>query len=328
MIWQQFDGTAQEWDETVVRLGATTPFQLSAWATFRQSFGWSSLRLVTRKSTAAIQMLVKPVGPVRVAWAPSAPLGGVSTEQLHELSGETRRFLGGAITYLRLADHHSLDQSRVESFRLAGWSPCSTSLGGTETLVRPLSQNTPTLTDSYSGNWSRNLRRGMQRGITACTWDVPDPFIVANMHRDVEDVKQRFHAEWRSDSVAIRRLIDAFGERLVMVKAQDNSGTIHSLRAAVVVGTNAFDFLAATSKDGRKLYASNVALDTLLTALAGHGVTKYDFGGVDRVNNKGVFDFKHGAGGRELTYTGDFETAAPRFVKPVLSKLMALRLSA
>ena len=328
MTWQLFHGTAQEWDTTVVRLGATTPFQLSAWAAFRQSFGWRSIRLITGEATAAVQMLVRPLGPARIAWAPGAPLGRISTEQLRELAGEARRLVGGAIVYVRLADHHSFDQSRVDSFKLAGWSPCSTSLGGTETLIRSLNQNSQPVSDSYSGNWSRNLRRGMQRGITATAWEEPDPVLVANMHGDVEDMKQAFRAEWRSDSGSIRRLLEAFGESLVVVKAQDDTGTIHSVRAAVVAGTNAFDFLAATSKDGRRLYASNVALDALLTNLAARGVTTYDFGGVDRMNNKGVFDFKHGAGGRELSYTGDFETAAPRLAKPVISKLMALRLSA
>jgi hypothetical protein len=328
MTWQLFHGTEQEWDDIVVRLGATTPFQLSAWARFRQSFGWHSIRLLTSEGTAAVQMLVKPVGPARIAWAPGAPLGCVSTELLRELAREVKRFVGGAVVYLRLADHHSLDQSRVESFKLAGWSPCSTSLGGTATLVRSLNQTSQPVNDSYSGNWSRNLRRGTQRGITATAWDTPDSVLVASMHGDVEDIKEAFHAEWRSDSGAIRHLLEAFGERLVMVRAQDATGTIHSVRAAVVVGANAFDFLAATSKDGRKLYASNVALDALLTILASRGVTTYDFGGVDRMNNKGVFDFKHGAGGRELSYTGDFEAAAPRLAKPVISKLMSLRLSA
>ena len=328
MTWQRFEGTAEQWDVLVERLGATTPFQLSAWAAFRNSFGWASLRLVTANDEAAVQMLCKSVGPVRIAWAPGAPLGDVSTEQLSELAGEARRLLGGAVTYLRVADHHPHDQSRVESFRKAGWGRCSALLGGSDTLVRSLGQASSALGDSYSNNWSRNLRRGIQREITADIWDSPNPELVARMHRDVEAVKEPFRAEWRGDSTAILRLFEAFGERLIVVKAQDKTGSVFSLRAAVVLGTSAFDFLAATSNDGRKLYASNVALDALLAALTARGVTRYDFGGVDRTNNKGVFDFKHGAGGTDFTYTGEFETAVPRLAKPVVSKLMALRLSA
>jgi lipid II:glycine glycyltransferase (peptidoglycan interpeptide bridge formation enzyme) len=62
--------------------------------------------------------------------------------------------------------------------------------------------------------------------------------------------------------------------------------------------------------------------------LAARGVSRYDFGGVDRVLNKGVFDFKHGAGGIDHTYNGEFETAVPRLVKSLVSKLVSFRLSA
>ncbi|MEY4400682.1 MAG: hypothetical protein RL072_547 [Actinomycetota bacterium] len=326
MTWQRFDGTAKQWDDVVERLGATTPFQLSAWAAFRQSFGWDSLRLETTDGSAAIQLLIKSIGPARIAWAPGAPLGDVSTEQLREIAGATRRLIGGAVTYVRIADHHPQDANRIESFRNAGWSRCSASLGGSETLVRSLDLHSGPISDSYSSNWSRNLRRGIQREITADVWDSPEPDLVARIHRDVEAAKEPFRAEWRGESSSIERLIETFGERLIVVKAQDKTRAVLALRAAVIVGSNAFDFLAATSNVGRKLYASNVALDALLGALAARGIMRYDFGGVDRTNNKGVFDFKHGAGGTDFVYTGEFETAVPRLAKPVVSKLMSLRL--
>ena len=56
MTWQRFEGTAEQWDVLVERLGATTPFQLSAWAAFRNSFGWASLRLVLGNDEAAVQI--------------------------------------------------------------------------------------------------------------------------------------------------------------------------------------------------------------------------------------------------------------------------------
>jgi lipid II:glycine glycyltransferase (peptidoglycan interpeptide bridge formation enzyme) len=184
------------------------------------------------------------------------------------------------------------------------------------------------VSDAYTSNWSRNLRRGLQRDVTADQWLKPDAHVIATLHQDVEDLKQPFHAQWRGDDAAIKRLLNCFGERLVLVRAHDANGVVLAMRAAVVVGLHAYDFLAATSKDGRKTYASNVALDALLGLLAARGVTSYDFGGVDRVNNKGVFDFKHGAGGTEQAYGGEFETVVPRVAKSVVSKLVSLRLSA
>jgi lipid II:glycine glycyltransferase (peptidoglycan interpeptide bridge formation enzyme) len=328
MTWQRFTGSASEWDALVENLGATTPFQLSAWAAFRESFGWQPTRLITPDGKSAAQLLVKGVGPVQVAWGAGAPLGVVAPSLLRDLVDETKHLLNARVLYLRVADHAPRESNRVAAFHSAGWSASTTAAGGVETLVRQLDTTQAPVSDAYTSNWSRNLRRGLQRDVTADQWLKPDAHVIAALHQDVEDLKQPFQAQWRGDDDAIKRLLTCFGERLVLVRAHDANGAVLAMRAAVVVGRHAYDFLAATSKDGRKTYASNVALDALLGLLAARGVTNYDFGGVDRINNKGVFDFKHGAGGIEQAYGGEFETVMPRIAKSVVSKLVSLRLSA
>jgi len=328
MTWQRFTGSASEWDALVERVGATTPFQLSAWATFRESFGWQPTRLVTQDGKSAAQLLVKRAGPVQLAWGAGAPLGVVTPSLLRDLVDKTKHLLHARVLYLRLADHAPRESNRVAAFRSAGWSASTTAAGGVETLVRQLDTTQAPVSDAYTSNWSRNLRRGLQRDVTADQWLKPDAHVIATLHQDVEDLKQPFHAQWRGDDAAIKRLLNCFGERLVLVRAHDANGAVLAMRAAVVVGLHAYDFLAATSKEGRKTYASNVALDVLLGLLVERGIQHYDFGGVDRINNKGVFDFKHGAGGIEQAYGGEFETVVPRIAKSVVSKLVSLRLSA
>ena len=328
MTWQRFTGSADNWDALVERLGATTPFQLSAWAAFRESFGWQPTRLISQDGKSAAQLLVKRVGPVQVAWGAGAPLGVVTPSLLRDLVDETKHLLNARVLYLRLADHVTRESNRVATFHSAGWSASTTAAGGVETLVRQLDVTQAPVSGAYTSNWSRNLRRGLKRDLTADQWHEPDAHVIATLHQDVEGLKQPFHAQWRGEDAAIKRLLACFGERLVLVRAHDANGAVLAIRAAVIVGRHGYDFLAATSREGRKTYASNVALDELLGLLASRGVTSYDFGGVDRINNKGVFDFKHGAGGIELAYGGEFETVVPRIAKSIVSKLVSLRLSA
>ena len=326
MTWHEFTGSAEAWDQLVIRLGAPTPFQLSAWSAFRESFGWRCLRLVTADFTSAVCLLVKSIGPVSVAWGPGAPLGAVDAITLRELPTDAKLLLHAKVLYLRVADQGPLVASRVEAFQLAGWLSPATPLGGNKTLVRSLDISSP-LSTSYSSNWSRNLRRGHQRKINATLWLHPDSEKIARLHRDVENLKKPFHAGWRSDGKAVARVLAAFGNGVVTVRAQDTTGETLSIRAATLVGTNAFDFLAATSHEGRKNYASNVALDALLTTLVSRGITRYDFGGVDEIHNRGVFDFKHGAGGEHLSYNGEFETTVPKTLHQVVAKLISSRLN-
>lgn len=328
MTWQSFEGSAADWDSLVRGLGARTPFQFSAWATFRESFGWRSLRLVSANASSAVLFLTRLAGPIRVAWAAGGPLGNVSLHDLEHLPNDVAGNIGGVIHYLRVADHSPHDSRRTRLFDDAGWSRPTKQIVTNHTLLRELQGSSVASDIAYSSNWSRNLRRGQQRNIVAEVWAQPDPVIIARLHQEVESTKRAFTADWRANAVALQRLISCFGSQLLVVRAVDAAGQTLSIRAATINGTHAFDFLAATSMEGRKCYASNVAMHQLLVAAAARGATSYDFGGVDPQENKGVFDFKHGAGGIEHTYVGEFEHVGPRFVKPIVSKLVALRLSA
>jgi len=250
MTWQRFTSSASEWDALVERLGATTPFQLSAWASFRESFGWQPTRLITQDGKSAAQLLVKGVGPVQVAWGAGAPLGVVTPSLLRDLVREIKHLLNARVLYLRLADHAPHESSRVAAFRAAGWTTTKKPAGSLKTLVRSLDVDTAPLSVSYSSNWSRNLRRGRQRGVIAEEWHSPDTQLIADIHRDVEDLKQPFHAEWRSEPAALEQLLECFRERIVIVKAHDHTGAVLAVRAAVIIGRHAYDFLAATSKEG------------------------------------------------------------------------------
>jgi hypothetical protein len=327
MRWRQFSGADDEWDSTFVRLGMATPFQLSAWANFRSTFGWRTLRLVTDDQTCAAQLLVKSIGPMRIVWGAGAPLGAVSTSLLAELPEATRNAVGGSVSYLRVADHRQLADAYINEYRDAGFVRPARLLSTGQTLVRDLNGNA-TLSDTYTSNWSRNLRRGHQREVRAEEWTSPEAAQLARLHQAVENVKHSFDADWRADEGSMRRLLECFGGRLVVVRAVDANGMLLAARAAVVCGATGFDFLAATAPEGRRCYASNVALDALLSLLAARGIARYDFGGVDQTDNKGVFDFKHGAGGVPHSYVGEFEFVSPRTARGVIGKLVTLRLSA
>ena len=328
MSWRRFTGDDDEWDSIVARLGIAAPFQFSAWANFRSEFGWRVLRLVTDGGNCAAQLLVKSIGPARIMWGAGAPLGATSTSLLVELADAARREIGGSMSYLRVADHRQLNESSVIEFRDAGFVRPAKLLSTGQTLVRNLNSNHAITIQTYTSNWSRNLRRGHQRKVRAEEWTSPDAAQLARLHQDVESLKHSFDADWRRDQDSMRRLLKCFGERLVVVRAIDSHGALLAARAAVVCGAAGFDFLAATTLEGRRCYASNVALDALLSLLAERGITRYDFGGVDQTNNKGVFDFKHGAGGMPYSYVGEFEFVSPRITRSAVSKLVTLRLSA
>jgi len=327
MAWEPFIGSDPQWDQTINGLANPSPYQTSAWSTFRNRDGWKSVRLVANTHPAAIQILVRRVLGVVIAWAPGGPLGEVTTALLSNLRLQLRLHLSANISYVRLADFTADDDGRVEQYLRAGWRRPRTTLSSGLTLTRSLTADIESLRASYTKNWLRNLRRGEERGVTASVWTAPDISILVELHRSVAETKGIPANDWRTNAVRFHHLLSCFHDQIVIVRATDSSGATHAIRGAVLCGTQAFDFLAATSHDGRTLYASNVALHCLLEVLAQRDIATYDFGGVDPVKNKGVYDFKHGAGGHDHAYNGEFEATDPRILSSALCTLISLRLA-
>jgi len=325
MTWQHFSGGDSQWDDLVTDLGSSSPYQTSAWATFRRSSGWNHLRLVTNGNRSAIQLLCKRIVTANIVWAPGGPVGTATDGELSELPTVIAMHSRSAVQYLRISDFRIAEPQRHQQYITAGWRQPRSTMSTAQTLVRQLG-DAASLHALYSKNWSRNLRRGEERGIIADVWQSADSAEIARLHQSVVETKGLATSDWRTQTDDVSRLVACFGNRLVLVKATDTAGTLLAMRGAVVIGVRGFDFLAATTIEGRKLYASNVALHHLLNVLVTRGITSYDFGGVDPQGNKGVYDFKHGAGGTDHSYVGEFETVKPRILRPIISTIIASRL--
>lgn len=325
MTWQTFSGGDAEWDNLATSLASASPYQTSAWANFKRSVGWSTVRLINTDNRCAVQALVKRFKFASVVWAPGGPIGEVTEADLAGLSAAVKTESPSLVQYVRVSDFRTALPARHKQYELAGWRRPRATLSTAQTLTRELGRD-DTLGNGYSKNWSRNLRRGEDRGITASIWMPADGTEIARLHESVVAAKGLETNDWRTRSAEVARLLESFANQLVLVKATDAEGTLLALRGAVIIGNCGFDFLAATSIEGRKNYASNVALHHLLSVLDTCGVTTYDFGGVDYHANKGVYDFKHGAGGTEHSYMGEFEMVRPRILRPFISTMVASRL--
>lgn len=323
MGWQIFTGSDLDWDKIVQSLPSLSPFQGSQWARFKATDGWIPFRLVSADQRCAIQFLVKQQrGLLVIGWAAGGPVGQLSPELAAGLGQVFRRQFPRRVKYLRLSDFHPATAPSSSLYGPAGWRRCRQPLSNGSTLIRRLTPNDESIRESYSSNWSRNLRRGEQRGVRFEQWNTPNFVEMANIYQEVIDLKRSFEADWRTDPNALERFHSMFGTNLVLVRAFDSQNQTLSYRAAFTHDKTGYDMLAGTSLEGRKCYASHVATHGLLHVLANQGCQTYDFGGVDKQSNLGVFNFKHGAGGIEHSYVGEFQVSFPHAVLTSLERIM------
>ena len=86
----------------------------------------------------------------------------------------------------------------------------------------------------------------------------------------------------------------------------------------------AFDYIAGTSYEGRKMYSSYFLMYSILCWLQEMGVELFDFSGISPVN-EGVFNFKKGSGGHMIQFIGEWEYSNSFFLKQMLNAYLFIQ---
>lgn len=325
--WSVFTGSGDEWDGHLRTLPNPTVHQGSRWAEHRRRFGWVPLRLVARRDERIVAMVQANVrtylrNAAGVVWVPGGPVG-----DLAECGNTLRRSVltatGARFIVMRINPDRPTSDLDTNTLTTNGWSKSRrTLLSGSTLHYRPDLPESERLSQ-LTRNWRHNLRRGEKRGLMATWWRHPSPDVVHQtyeaMHefKGLERLSNHVTKEW------IASIIETYGDDCVMVRCDDPDGNLLALRGALVMGDRAFDTFAAATPAGRKAYASYVAFWKLMELCAARGVTTYDMGGADAVNNRGVYDFKQGTGATCVTTTGEWEYARPRLLGNLVARRIA-----
>ena len=172
-------------------------------------------------------------------------------------------------------------------------------------------------------NWGRNLRRAEKNINRPYLWSHPDASEIASAYKEMNQFKDVTNLDLSRSESEISNIIDSFKDELLIIRCDDDSGNIDSLRGVLRFSNKAWDFLALTSPSGRKNYSSHAVFWHLTNVCQSLGVQSIDLSGIDPENNKGVYDFKKGTGAQQIDYLGEWDVAQPRWMRPILSRIIA-----
>jgi len=318
-----------EWDAALDRVvmwtgvdhsvGVWGPYNYSGWARMKELDGWSFLRVTDDSGAPVAQVLVKRKGPVVIAYAPGGfvcarPVGA------REYVAFLRRETGASFVYART---HMITPTKFydPDLRGNGWTPVSKRLSASATLKLRLNPTMEERESFLSYNWKRNLKRSAKNENVVTIEQNPSIEDILALNLEFESFKGDHLNPWERSRTHIERMIATFGPRLVVAKCVSEEGELRAIRGALITSGCAYDFLAATSLEGRKHYASHGTLWALANELARRGVVRYDLGGIDPVNNRGVYDFKNGTGAVEVTYGEEYDVTSPSICRRIASTL-------
>lgn len=302
-----------------------TVYQSYGWGEHKRRFGWRPLRLVATRDAQMVsmaQVLVKRY-PLRMglAWVPGGPVGepGLWND---EFRSAIRKVAGARHLYCRISSMREYTDEEASTLSTGGWTRCSAPLLSGMSLAYSPDTSESVRLGQCSGNWHRNLRRSARHGLAVRGWPAPEPDEMLEAYASMQAHKQLKEQISRAE---ISSLLDSFPGRYIMVRCDDSDGRLLALRGALVLGGKAWDTFAVATVAGRKVYASHAAFWELMKQCAERGVRWYDMGGVDPVNNRGVYDFKKGTGARALEYLGEWEWSTSKALGWGVSRLIALQ---
>jgi hypothetical protein len=325
--WKFFEGGDSDWDELLKQLGQMSVFQSSRWARHKSSTGWSAARIVKKagNSQIAIQCLVRkgPLG-IAMAWAPGGFAGDLSLAD-NVFASSLKQLLKSRFLYIRfgmMTDFSSRDESLLAN---AGYKKSKNPIGAKQSMLLSICSDQETMLSPASSNWKRNHKRSLRIPSSPYVWNDASPEQLEAAYQAMDEFKKVEGVKLRMSASDIRSVQECFGNGLVLIRIDDENGNLLSVRGALIQQSTAWDFIAVTTPDGRKSYSSHRTLIALAQECASRGCTTLELGGIDPEKNKGVFDFKNGTGAQITTYLGEWETAHPSWIRPIISRIISAK---
>ena len=323
--WQPWEGSAEAWDDQLRQFADYTVFQSHAWSEHKRQFGWQPLRLGVSDAdrvVALAQVLVKryPLG-IGMAWVPGGPLGRIDSWG-DSFRQAIRAAAGVRFLYCRISPMCPHSEDAASKLATHGWRRSAAPFTSGLSLAYQAALSEDERLQQCSGNWRHNLRRSVKHGSKVYLWNNPDPDEMMAAYAAMQANKQLKEQTSREEIVS---MFSAFADQCVLVRCDDERGNLLALRGALVLGDKGRDTFAAATPAGRKVYASHAAFWELIKQCVARGVKWYDMGGVDPINNRGVYDFKKGTGAQDLHFLGEWEHAMPAFLGALASRAIAWR---
>ena len=325
--WKIFEGEDRNWDELLKHIGQMCVYQTANWAHHKSSAGWIPIRVVKSTATShiAIQCLVRrgPFG-VAMAWAPGG-FGGDLALLTQDFSSSLKKLLSARFLYIRFGMMIDSTQEQILLLAGAGFKKSRTSIGARQSMLLTTHTDEEAILSSASSNWKRNHKRSLRSATAPYVWSNALPNQLEDAYRLMDEYKKVDGVKLQMSASDIRSVQDCFGSDLVLVRMDNEAGNVLSVRGALIQQSTAWDFIAVTTPEGRKTYSSHRTLVALAQECARRGCTTLELGGIDPEKNKGVFDFKNGTGAQITTYLGEWETAHPSWIRPVISRIISAK---
>ncbi len=184
------------------------------------------------------------------------------------------------------------------------------------TLVLNLDEDLEVIRKNFKQKWRNCLNQAEKNGIE----------VVSGNNRELYDFfinlyTQMIQRKKFKEYVDIRKIGD-MNDRLankfklqIFIAFKDNNPV--SALVGSAMGDTGIYLLGATNEMGMKIKSAYLLQWEMIKWLKSKGIKRYDLGGIDPINNPGVFKFKVGISDKEVSDFGSFEISNNYIIKKI-----------
>lgn len=323
------DAAAGIWKEVMEHFPLASPFQNYRWAESYRGLGWKPMYFVCydekRSPVTAAVVLTRrlPLG-IGFAWCPGGPAAPSMGEEIRSLPDAVKS--AGKFRALFFRGRFDKKFDAMDSIMLTreGWHRSIYSMGSNFSIEMDLSEPSEELMGRISKNWKRNLKRSQKHDLRIQREFNPDASELRAMYAEMEKLK----------GIGVlcteEKLTELFRDNhsnILYLACRDSENKLVGFRCSLVQGNTGVDYLSATTSEGRDSRASFLIMWELLNHCRQLGVTSYDMGGIDPVDNGGVYRFKKGLGGTPVEFLGEWDWASSDWLRYVGNIFLARKQS-
>ena len=304
------------WNNALARFDDCWPFQSYAWGEYRRGLGWKPYRWAAvneqNEIVAMLQAYLRrhPFG-IGMLWSEGGPVGDLSVcdEGLQSVIRET---VGLKRLYCRFRSDQPRAVQKVLQLKAQGWNVPWAEMNSGFTAVLDLNGDDKAWLAGAARNWRANVRRAEKNNLVTHQWLNPTAKEIHSAFRSMEQAKG---LDEQHSLDEIEQLLEKAGQQLILYRSVDERGELLSLGGALVFGSQANLWLFATPEQGRTSRASYLVFSALVEHCKRVGVTSYDLGGIDPVNNPGVYRFKKDSGATPVELLGEWDWATQPWLR-------------
>ena len=297
-MWKKFNGNKEDWDKKIIDLEGNYR-QLYLWGETQKGLGWQVSRYTSSFDQLNVQILMKKFLFLKFFYIPGGVAG--ANKGYGDIKSLIKSLSPKTVYYVRLDSSYEDTDSSKNLFTKDGWTRPYYSINSTKTLYIDLAKDISDPMIDASKRWKKQLKRSRNNNIKILkNNNIPSEEILSTS----QEMQKLKNVYLRDDPKNTSRLIEIFGDKVVLISCYDDKDQMLGFRCALCIGQRAWDFYAATTIDGRNLNVGYFLLYDLVEECKKRGAKRYIL--PISKTNKGDTEFKMRTGGELNNIVGEW----------------------